>query len=70
MLPRVLPFYGHRKSADFAEILGPRSALVFGLIGLGAQRAQYPLIKEYLGFLKGLLKGSYRGSIREVRNIA
>ena len=32
------------------------------------QRAQYPLIKEYLGFLKGLLKGIYRGSIRGLRN--
>ena len=29
-----------------------------------------PLIKEYLGFLKGLLKGIYRGSIRELRNMA
>ena len=35
-----------------------------------SQRAQYPLIQEYLGFLKGLLKGIYKGSIRELRNMA
>ena len=33
-----------------------------------SQRAQYPLIEEYLRFLDGLLKGIYRGSIRGLRN--
>ena len=29
-----------------------------------------PLIKGYLGFLKGLLKGISKGSIRKLRNMA
>ena len=38
--------------------------------GLQPREPLVPLIKEYLGFLKGLLKGIYKGSIRELRNIA
>ena len=39
----------------------------FELIQVGmtqTQRAQYPFIKEYLGFLKGLLEGISEGSYR------
>ena len=38
--------------------------------GVGPRERNTPLIKEYLGFLKGLLEGIYKGSLRELRNMA